>query len=218
MKLGEVTLDSHIEVAVVRNDTSVNLNTTVLAAEGDVLYVNPFMHNDSMITFKTAPGLKIELTAVQPGEVPNFWNSVTIEKGTYEGRYCHVITSGISGVRLNRRNSFRVFIGIDGTCVEQVGGRTYKATVKDISSNGIGLIMSGGFDPDFKPAAPVHITYHDDEQRFNLEVDARVVRKDVHDDGTVVYGCKFMRLYPQIDKYVTQKQLKNRNKKKELQK
>ena len=213
MKLGEVALDSHIAVAVIKGDTSVNLDTTVIEVTDEALYVEPFRHGESIISFNLKEGMHVEMLALRPGEVPNFWNSVLVTKGEYKERVCHIITTSVNGVRLNRRNSFRVFVGLEGTCMEQAGGVKYDVTVRDISSTGIGIMVSGENAPDFKISTPVHITYTDGECRFSIDVEGRVVRKEEIEDGPIIYGCKFVRLYPQIDRYVTQKQIKNRHKK-----
>lgn len=214
MRLSEIPMDSFIHIAVVKGETSVALQTTPMYASETELCVAPFMHGNTMISFD-AKGINIEMLVVRPGEVPFFWSSVTIEKGECDGVPCHIIQSNAVGARLNRRNSFRVFVGLSGTTMEQAGGVVTDVIIRDISSTGIGLIVRGENAPEFKMGALLHITYVDGEARFTIDVDGRVVRRftlDEESGGGTVYGCQFAKFYPQINKYVTDKQLRNRNK------
>lgn len=205
-------MDSHVNLAVIRGETSVNLQSTPVYASEDDLFVEPFEHNGSCITFNS-PDLTMEVLAVRPGEVPYLWKGVKVTKSQVDGHPCHCISSTVTGVRLNRRNSFRVFVGIEGSMMEMAGHRTAKILVKDISSTGIGFILDKPELEEFKPGTMLHITYEDPDMRFKVDVEGRVVRKAEIDNISTLYGLHFTRLYPQIDQYITKKQLRDRNKK-----
>lgn len=210
MKLGEVPSNATINIEVIRGDTSVNLSTSLIWVASDALYVEPFMHGSSFISFMSE-GLRVEMTVVRENDVPLFWKLVTITKEEFDGRLVHCIRSNIDGVRLNRRNSFRVFVGNEGSVMEATGGGEYDVTIKDISANGISFVTRSLGAPTYKPGSLVHIKFEDREARFVIDVQSRVVRRTQR-DNSYVYGCRFVRVYPQISKYVAQKQIRNRNK------
>ena len=206
MKLGEITTDYIISVTVVRGETSVSLSTDVLAQGSDCVYVNPFLHGDAMVSFDI-PDIDISMMAVRENAVPFFWNSVTITKDKVNGQVCQCIRSTGDGVRLNRRTAFRVFVGIEGDCIVIDKNTMVPITVRDISASGIGFIVHSKEDPEFKFGSKVHIRYEDAEMRFKIDVIARVVRREEAEAG-YIFGCEFACMYPQIEKYVAQKQLK----------
>ena len=210
MKIGEITKEANISVAVIRGDTSVNLSTTVLAVGGETLYVEPFMHNGACISF-LAPDLRLEMIVSGMGDVPYYWKGISIVKEKYDNQVCHAIRCNVDGVRLNRRNSFRVFIGEKGSILEVPGEGQVNVTIKDVSAGGISFVTQGADAPEFKPGAHVHIKYEDREARFTIDVISRVVRRD-EVENNYVYGCTFTRVYPQMSRYVAAKQIRNRNK------
>lgn len=217
MKLNEVQPKSIINVTVSKENSSINLTTTVIGYdwEKEALIVEPFMYEENMVSF-AVPDISVEMMVVIEGEAPFYWKAVSVATFKADGKYYHAILSDLVGVRLNRRNSFRVFVGEEGTVIQTTGSTKHPALIKDISATGIGIILQGDTEPIYSPGAQVHINYMDNEARFGIDVIGRVVRAKVMEKG-VLYGCSFSKVYPQINKYVTQKQIKNRQKKKKEQ-
>lgn len=210
MKLGEISKDSLIHIAITRGRTSVSLVSEPTIVSDEMLFVKPFMHNDSYISF-SSPDLHIEMMVVNPGEVPYFWKSVVITKEMVNGEIYHCIRSKLPGVKLNRRNSFRVYIGEHGTLIDSPGNGERDVRIKDISSNGISFVAKGEEESDFRLGDRVHLMYRDSEEHFIIDVESRIVRAEKHKAG-MVYGCSFVKSYPQIDRYIATKQLKERAK------
>lgn len=210
MVISEVTADSILNVTATKGNMSVNLITTpAFTADGD-LYAQPFLHDGNVVNF-SVPGLAVELMAVKSGEIPVYFKSVSIAKTKYEGKVYHCISSDVLGVKLNRRNSFRVFVGERGEAMELTGGGRYDVTVKDVSSTGIAFVAKNADDSLFQSGDHVHIIFEDTTAYFKIDVVARVVRVLKIEAG-VLFGCAFTRMYPQIDRYVAAKQMRNRNK------
>ncbi|MBO4618242.1 MAG: PilZ domain-containing protein [Lachnospiraceae bacterium] len=215
MKLSEIVEDSIINVLVSKDDSSISLTTTMAFYDEDMLFVNPFMYEDNLVSF-SAPGLSVEMMVVRENEVPYYWKRVHVGLMKVDGKIYHVISSRHTGARLNRRNSFRVFVGEEGSAFELRGGARIPIVVKDISATGIGFITSGDDEEYFMPGDQVHINYMDKEERFGIDVVGRVVRTCVTDKGRL-YGCSFSKVYPQLGKYVTDKQLHKKKKQRPIQ-
>lgn len=214
MHLGEISADSIINISVTRGDVGVNLTSSVVEIHEEYLLAEPFRHNNSIISF-SSPDLKIEMTVTRNGEVPFFWRSVDINKEIKDGKIYHAITTNVDGIRLNRRNSFRVFIGENGTAMQVTDSNRMTVTIRDISAGGIGLYTDRTDDLLFNIGDQVHIYYVDDVMGFSIDVVGRVVRTEETEHGRI-YGCRFVRMYPQVDKYIAAKQRKDRNKKTDL--
>ena len=208
MKLSEIAADSIINVLVSKEDSSISLTTTMAFYDEDLLFVEPFMYEDNIVSFDV-PDLSVEMMVVRENEVPYYWKRVHVGVVKIDGKTYHAISSRHTGVRLNRRNSFRVFVGEEGSAFQTRTGERFPVIIKDISATGIGFLLQGVDEDYFSPGDQVHINYIDKEERFGIDVVGRVVRSFETDKG-ILYGCSFSKVYPQINKYVTNKQIHKR--------
>ncbi|MBO4678286.1 MAG: PilZ domain-containing protein [Lachnospiraceae bacterium] len=211
MRLSEIAADSIINVLVSKEESSISLTSTMAFYDEDLLFVNPFMYEDNIVSFDV-PDLTVEMMVVRENEVPYYWKRVHVGVMKVDGKLYHAISSRHTGVRLNRRNSFRVFVGEEGSAFQARGGEKLPVLIKDISATGIGFIVHGMDEDYFSPGDHVHINYIDKEERFGIDVVGRVVRRFETEKG-ILYGCSFSNVYPQINKYVNEKQIKSRKKK-----
>lgn len=209
MNISEVTSEFNVNVTVIRGNSSGNFATKAAFGRTDGLYVEPFFHGSSMISFNV-PGITLDVSAVQDGEYPYFWRNVHIERRDYDGKPYHFIKADGEGVKFNRRKAFRVFVGESATLniVPDLNAKAVR--VKDISATGIAVLG----DADLcKRGDMIVVRYTDDVLRSQIDVSARIVRILETEAGTL-YGAAFTKLYPLVEKYVAQKQLKNRQSKK----
>ncbi len=208
MNISEVTSDFNISVSVIRGNSSGNFATKAAFGSADGLYVEPFIHGGSMISFNV-PGITLDVSAVQEGEYPFFWRNVHIERRDYDGKPYHFIKADGEGVKFNRRKAFRVFVGEPATLNKVPELNANSVRVKDISATGVAVLG----DADLcKRGDMIIVRYSDNVLKSQIDVSARVVRILETEVGTL-YGASFTKLYPLVEKYVAQKQLKNRQSK-----
>jgi len=211
MHLGEISEDYSVSVNVMKGDASATFSSKPAFFEGGRLFVMPFRYDNQIINFG-ADGLFFEFSAVRDGEVPYFWKNVNISREVRNNEVFHAISSDVDGVRLNRRNAFRVFIGLDGEAINLDDKKSHHITVKDISSTGIGILSRKNEDPLFEVGNLLQVRYRDEDFYIDVDITCRVVRMYESDVG-YVYGCQFSRLYPKVENYVAQRQLKKAKKK-----
>lgn len=203
MNLGKIADSSTLNVSVIKGNTSISLSSTVAFTTEDVIYSYPFFLDGTMYKFEKTD-THVEMLVITPGEIPLFFKNVDISKEIYEGDIYHCVRTNVEGVKLNRRNSFRVTVGEIGSVMELIDGERIEATIRDISSTGIGFTTKKGIEAKFQSGSHVHIQFSDEAYRFGIDVTARVVRAEHTKDG-IAYGCVFTRSYPQIDEYVNKK-------------
>lgn len=218
MKINEIEEGSSVSLLVTKADTSVELPSEIVKVLDGCVLANLFKHGDSTISFDS-PGLNFEMMVVKPGEVPYNFKNVKISLVTYEGGTYHCLQSGTTGVRLNRRNAFRVFIGEDGNVLDAKSGRNAQVTVKDISSTGVGFLVEGAnASKTFEVGSRIRVNFKDPENGTTIDAEAKIVRIMDMEEGRTLYGCMFTKHYPAIEHYTATKQLKNRNMKGALRK
>lgn len=215
MYIYEIEEGTNISVTVKREDASVTLPSEVCKVFSDCILVNLFEHEGNILTFELEDAV-IEMVVVKPGEVPFFFKNVQISRVTYEEQDYHCIRTGMVGVKLNRRNAFRAYIGEDGSALEVPGNRRVDVLVKDLSSSGIGLLIDKKHNVMFDLGTSLNVSFSDSLISTSINVVGKIVRID-EQDTQILVGCAFSKHYPQIDRYVAAKQVrKGLNKRKEL--
>lgn len=205
MKINEIEEGSSVSVWVKKENTSAELPSIVAKVFDEYILAECFMHDDSLVTFD-APGLSIEMMVVKPGEVPYNFKNVKVTLVEYEGKRYHCMSTGTVGVRLNRRNAFRVFIGENGSA-SIPGHKSVTVLVKDLSSTGIGFLVSGAGEDPFEIGGTVNVVFTDSSNGTTIDVSSRVVRV-METDNQTLYGCMFTKHYPQVEKYTASKQVR----------
>ncbi len=209
MKLGEITSDYEIGITVVHKGTRAAFTSKPAFAEGDTLYVYPFMHGKTMLSFAISQDTKIEMTAFKEKEIPFYWRAVWITKGERNGRAYHVIHSKFDGAHVNRRSSLRVQVGTYGSVTDIIGGKPVEVRIRDISATGIGFFLPVTPNLRFARGSRVRVMYSDPESNYKVDVFARVVRVQTRKDQ-LLYGCAFTRVYTEIARYIAAKQYRKR--------
>lgn len=204
MKLQEIEEGSSISITVKREDTSATFPSEVYKVFTDCILVNLFVFEDNVISFE-GENLTIEMVVVKPGEVPYFFKNIKITREIYMDQPYHCIRTGTVGVRLNRRNAFRAFIGEEGSALEVPGNRRVDVLVKDLSSTGIGFLINKNEKTRFETGQHLEVIFKDSLISSTIDVVARVVRIE-EKETDILYGCAFSKHYPQIDRYVAAKQ------------
>lgn len=208
MNLGEITEDYSVSVNVIKGNASATFTTTPAFYLAGNLYVHPFKYAGRIINF-AYEGLSFELSVIKEGEVPCVWKNVTITREIHGGEIYHAISASTDGVRVNRRNSFRVFVGTEGEVVDEETKEKYTATIKDISTTGIAIIPTVNKEDLFPAGRLLQVKYVDEDFFTGIDVKCRVVRSFESDVGQV-YGCQFVRIYPKVEHYVAMRQVKRK--------
>ncbi len=120
----------------------------------------------------------------------------------------HRISSAESVEATNRRNNFRVFLGLDGVLQAGTNKRTYDVIVKDISANGFGILCS--MDVKLREGQSVHLVFTDPEDDTRFSLNGTIVHAIAVDANTMHYGCMLPREYDSIRRYAADKQRKNK--------
>lgn len=210
MDIYEIQPDSRISVTVTRGDASVSFASDIVAVMPDCVYVVPFKHNETIVNFNI-PDVLIEMVVTRENEVPFSWKIVHISKEIYENNVVHCIKSTVVGVKLNRRNAFRVFVGENGYAASALATGKQDVLIKDLSSTGVGFLVdsSSRFNPEV--GKDIFVVFTDDVLKTTFNVAARIVRTvDIPEKNQQLFGCKFLQRYPMVDRYCATKQLKSR--------
>lgn len=215
MEIRELTPSFKMSITISNQQSSMTLNSDIAFVNGDKLYVTPFEHNGVILNFNSN-AVVISMIAYQEEKTPFLWKIIHIARENIDGVNYHVITSDVAGVKINRRENFRVFIGIDGKATILGKEVPFDVMVKDVSESGFAILVDVTSPVKINKNEAVMIDFYDSvvDERFTLS--GRVVRAEVA-ERYVLYGCRLLKDNDLMRRYIANKQLANRvnsNKKK----
>lgn len=141
-------------------------------------------------------GIRINLEYKMENSAPYFWNHAKLV--FYKGNYI-LRVSLPKGVKINRRSSYRVSVGVFARTNHAV---LPSATVKDISHSGFALSCSTK-ETALKIGETVSASFSD--QGFTIHLHGRLVRREER-DGLTIYGFYFIAPCANLDQYIALKQ------------
>ena len=133
--------------------------------------------------------------------VPILWHSVRVL--FYKNQY--LLQVNTPGARSNRRNSFRVSVGV--MCwLNRVGKQPLQTIIKDVSMTGF-AITDRKQELHLVSGDRATITFED--ITFKIHLEGKVVRIEKHDDY-IVYGFTIQNICNDLSTYISTKQRRNR--------
>ena len=215
MDIKELTPSFKMSITISNQQSSMTLNSDIAFVEGDKLYVTPFEHNGVILNFNSN-AVVISMIAYQEEKTPFLWKIIHIARENIDGVNYHVITSDVAGVKINRRENFRVFIGIDGKATILGKEVPFDVMIKDVSESGFAILVDITSEIKINKNEAVMIDFYDKvvDERFTLT--GRVVRAEMA-ERYVLYGCRLLKDNDLMRRYIANKQLANRvNSKKKI--
>lgn len=207
MEIYELTTAHKMSITIANARTNISLNSNIVFVEDNKLYVEPFVYEGAVLNFDSA-NVTISMIAYEEERSPYLWQVVHIAKEVRDNTTYHVISSNLSGVKINRRENFRLFLGIEGTAT-LMGGKPFDVLVKDISSSGFAVLVDMNKPINVHKNDIMQLEFVDATFNEDFVLNGRVVRMD-KTDKYLLYGCRMVTENPVIDKYIANKQLENR--------
>lgn len=208
MEIREITPTFKMSITISNQQSSMTLNSDIAFVNGDKLYVTPFEHNGVILNFNSNAVL-ISMIAYQEEKTPFLWKVVHISREIIDGVHYHVITSEVAGVKINRRENFRVFIGIDGKATILGKEVPFDVMVKDVSESGFAILVDVTSEVKINKNEALMVDFYDAilDERFTLT--GRVVRAEMT-ERYVLYGCRLLKDNDMMRRYIANKQLAHR--------
>lgn len=133
--------------------------------------------------------------------VPILWHSVRILY--YKNSY--LLQVNTPGARSNRRNSFRVSVGVSGW-INMLGKKPVQTIIKDVSMTGF-AVTDRKKELHLVSGDRASVTFED--ITFKIVLDGKVVRIEKHEDY-VVFGFTIQNICNDLSTYISMKQRRNK--------
>lgn len=187
MTAADVQLEHAVELEVTMNGKKTTLISAVEQKINTVILLTPIRSNDKVVGFP--PDCMVSLLYIEDGHV-FCWRNVQIKTVRFEGKIFHSVELVSDAEMLNRRGSYRVYIGAQTklTAFSAEGPKNFDVILKDISESGMAFLSKEDFDVGrtIRLYLPIH-------QEHVLTLSAHIVRvQEFENRQDKLYGCKFI--------------------------
>lgn len=124
----------------------------------------------------------------------------------------YILDGSIKGNYVNRRNAFRIPIGMQANA--QIGKHTStkEVIIKDISATGFAIIddkIESEEDIFNSIGKQTRITFTDNNFNYHISLQGTVKRISQLNDNKYLYGCELSKEYKNLENYISLKQREN---------
>lgn len=144
----------------------------------------------------------LDLYYIRQDRPPIVWKNVKCKTVLFDNKTFYNITAFAEGYESNRRNAFRMFIGLSGVAQLGLNRKALSVIVKDVSESGFSFVSSEDIEDVIN--LPVRLVFEDIDRNYSLM--GLVVRKVVIGEKKILYGCKLSVENLELVKYINYKQ------------
>ena len=172
--------------------------------------VKPISLDGKIITLSQAAGIVYFLHAyLKKEELLYEWkNVIPFMANLKSGERYLLLICEEKGKPVNRREHFRIWLGIEGTLRVGVSQSTMPVIIKDLSARGMGLVVQKEKDP-IKNGSLVHVHFYDEDMEMDYKIGGIVVRREEIDEHRMLLGCRFSTEHDSISSYIQRKERLN---------
>lgn len=204
MKLYEIGENEQIQIIAKNEKASWEYVTKVVMNQKNILFIEPIMHNGLVVNFQVDQ-VQTDVIYVNEDGKPLVWEKCLMKSVTYNGEKYHIIYSDKDGRRLNRRETFRQYIGIKGILQIDSTRAMKDVTVKDISETGVAFV-SDNMSLHMEDIGNFHLNFQDKDCRLSVQIEGTVVREVDVEENRRVFGATIRKANVDMNEYVAMKQ------------
>ena len=165
------------------------------------LYARPIIIDGKRVSFEASVTLSVSLVYIREDKNPVLWRGVGISTVTENGKPMYKITSSVEGYEMNRRQAFRLFLGLGAVAQIGINKKAVNVILKDISENGFSFVGNEDIEVN---KSPVRLVFKDTDETISLM--GIVVRKVKAGEKKIIYGCALTSCNTDIVHYINAKQ------------
>lgn len=187
MTAAELQLEHSVELEIMMNGKKTTLLSAVEQIVGTTVLLTPIQLNGKVVGFP--PSCVVNLLYIGENQV-FCWKNVKLKAVRYDKKIYHSAELAGDAEVLNRRGSYRVYIGqqMTLTAFSAQGPKNYPIHLKDISESGMAYFSKEEFDVG--RTVRLHLTI---KKGMDLQLSAQIIRvQEFENRQDRLYGCKFI--------------------------
>ncbi|MGN0318906.1 MAG: PilZ domain-containing protein [Lachnospira sp.] len=184
------------------NNHKFEFPSKVLGRGNGYLLAEPIHIGGKILSFNSEQSIAINLIYNRDNKSPVIWKGIGVSIVVVKGKQQYKVVSSGEGYEINRRDSFRLFLGVNGVAQINVNKKALNVIVKDISETGFSFVSAE--DIERVEGLPVRLVFADMNKQFSLM--GQCVRKVKLAEDKFLYGCQLTVENTEIPKYINEKQ------------
>ena len=200
MKINEVGMGKDVIIEVSKGTNILQFESKSMEIVQDDLLIECVRYNNKVVNL-ASKNVVVSVT-VDENPLPVKFSDVDMSVVKKDGELYHRVRTAKDGREVNRRESFRVFIGEPGLAQINENTKTRDVLVKDISTTGFAIVS----DDDLDINTNIRLSFIDKGTQIILQ--GCVVRKEYR-NNRVIYGCKLVKAPKGLGNYLARKQRKH---------
>ena len=209
MTAPELQLEHSVELEVTMNNKKTTLLTAIEKVVGSTtVLLTPIQFNKKIVGFP--PTCLVNLYYADEKHA-YCWRNITLKAVRYGKGIYHCAELVGPGEVMNRRGSYRVYIGeqMTITAFTSQGAKKHSVHLKDISESGMAFLSKEEFD--IGRIVRLNLSFN---KGISVEVSSQVVRiQELENRQDKLYGCKFIEKNNKMVNYLMQLQQKKQREK-----
>lgn len=206
--LKDISLETELILSFILNDNVFEFPIKIQHKKDKNLFLEVIRINNKVLGF-TNSNIPISLILNRKNEKPLIWErcKLKVVKDNNNNFY-YEINGDIIGKEINRRKDFRVSIGLSVDVTIGTNRKVIKGVLKDLSASGFAIIIDKNKDINCPENEFIRISFDDLNLNYHINLMGKIVRLDTEltSDEKILYGCYFIKNYPNIGQYLNLKQ------------
>lgn len=203
MRLIDLQAGDNIIIHVNMNGQFADFPSVVIKQQGDGILAEAVRIGGKVVGF-SSESIHLDLYYIRHDKPPVIWKNVKCTTVLFDNKTLYNIAAFAEGYESNRRNAFRMFIGLSGVAQLGINRKALSVIVKDVSESGFSFVSSEDIENVIN--MPVRLVFEDIDRNYSLM--GLVVRRVVIDEKKILYGCKLSVENLELVKYINYKQRK----------
>ena len=181
MIIKEVPAEGNLTIEVSLKERKLEFHSQCVESGVNYIYAQPIRMDGKILSFNSEGHLMVNLIYLREEKNPIVWKGVGITTVQNNGKNVYKIVASGEGFEMNRRESFRLFLGLGA--VVQIGSnkKAVNVILKDISENGFSFVEG-------------------------ISLIGNIVRKVTVGEKKIIYGCTLTSCNIDVARYINEKQ------------
>ena len=195
----------------------VNISDQQLTFESKILEVYPkkrivlaqaIYRNDRIVTFKGA-NVSVDVLVTIGEEKPQLFKKVEVtlvKKG--DGSLCYNLATSNESKPVNRRQSFRCYVGRNSTMQYGPTHASVEVIIRDVSITGFSVVCDEELPLEKNQVVHVVLTDYlgSENEKYSFHLYGLVARTQEMGRNRVLYGCRLNNPVPGLEAYIMKKE------------
>lgn len=201
MNIVELKPDTEVVFEISAGEENYEFAAHVLECRNNFILTTPVRINDKVLSFSSS-SITTNLVWKREGKSPFVWKQIAVTVVAYKKNTVYKVAQSMDGVEMNRRSSYRLYIGLNGVAQIGMNHKALNVIVKDISETGFSFVTEKCMEQSERHS--VRLVFEDMNQ--TIVMNGVVVRELEGHEGQHIYGCVIDLKTQVLSRYINEKQ------------